>query len=222
MSDLITSSYRVLLVMSRFGIGLGVGDKTIGEVCTESGVDTPTFLTVVNMLVDESGDSAKYSYADVSVESLMGYLHNSHNYFLDFRLPKIREDLVKALPAPHNKLTKAIVGYFDQYVDEVNRHMKYEEKNVFPYVRELLAGRKTEDYNIEIFSKRHDQVEAKLTEFKEIFIKYYPARSTNEINSVLFEIFNCENDLTSHNEVENRLFVPGVIELERKTATKKA
>lgn len=218
MSGLITSSYRVLLVMSRFGIGFGVGDKTIGEVCDENGVDTPTFVTVVNMLVDDAGDPARYSHAEVSVGSLVGYLHKSHDYFLDFRLPKIREDLVKALPAPQNKLTKAIIGYFDQYVAEVNRHMKYEEKYVFPYVRELLAGRKPEGYSIDVFSKRHDQVESKLTEFKEVFIKYYPARSTNEINSVLFDIFNCEHDLASHNEVEDRLFVPAVVELERKVS----
>jgi regulator of cell morphogenesis and NO signaling len=136
-------------------------------------------------------------------------------------LPKIREDLVKALPQPHNDLTKAIIGYFDKYVAEVNRHMKYEERMVFPYVRELLAGNRPDDYSIEVFSKRHDQVESKLTEFKEILIKYYPAKSTNEINGVLFDIFNCEHDLASHNEVEDRLFVPAIIKLERKTGTKR-
>lgn len=215
MSGLITGSYGVLLVMSRFGIGLGVGNKSIGEVCAENGVDTETFLAVVNMLSD--GEAA-VDPSSVSVAALMGYLHNSHDYFLDFRLPKIRENLVAALPEPHDELTRAIIGYFDKYVAEVNRHMKYEERMVFPYVSELLAGHKPADYSIEVFSKRHDQVEAKLTEFKEIFIKYYPAPSSNEINSVLFEIFNCENDLASHNEVEDRLFVPATEQLERKLA----
>ncbi len=49
MCDLVCDRYPVLLIMSRFGIALGFGDKTIGEVCLDSGVDTATFLAVVNM-----------------------------------------------------------------------------------------------------------------------------------------------------------------------------
>ena len=49
MSDLICENYPMLLVLSRFGISLGFGDKTIGEVCEDSGVDTKTFLTIVNL-----------------------------------------------------------------------------------------------------------------------------------------------------------------------------
>ena len=40
MSDLVCDNYPVLLVMSRFGIALGFGDKSIGEVCRENGVHT--------------------------------------------------------------------------------------------------------------------------------------------------------------------------------------
>lgn len=44
MSDLVCDNYPVLLVMSRFGIALGFGDKTIGQVCEECEVHTGTFL----------------------------------------------------------------------------------------------------------------------------------------------------------------------------------
>ena len=53
MCDLVCDRYPVLLIMSRFGIALGFGDKTIGEVCLDSGVDTATFLAVVNMHADD-------------------------------------------------------------------------------------------------------------------------------------------------------------------------
>lgn len=214
MSGLITDNYRVLLVMSRFGIGLGVDGRSIGEVCRTNGVDTATFLTVVNMLLDQTGEQPDVQA--ISVESLLTYLHNSHDYFLDFRLPGIRTALVTVLGGAHGDLNKAIINYFDEYVAEVNRHMKYEEDTVFPYVRSLLDGVCPQGYCIDIFRRQHDQVEARLTEFKEILIKYYPARSTNEINSVLFDIFNCENDLASHSDIEDRLFVPAIAELERR------
>ena len=38
------------------------------------------------------------------------------------------------------------------------------------------------------------------------------------INSVLFDIIMCEHDVLKHCEVEDRIFVPAVIELENKVA----
>lgn len=76
-------------------------------------------------------------------------------------------------------------------------------------------------YSIAIFRKRHDQVEAKLTELKNILIKYYPASSSNELNSVLFDIFTCEQDLASHNYIEDYLFIPVIQTLEYNIERKK-
>ena len=107
--------------------------------------------------------------------------------------------------------------YFDQYVAEVRKHMNYEETTVFPYVRSLVQGKSGNGkYNIGIFSKQHDQVESRLAELKNIIIKYYPATGSNELNSVLFDIFSCATDLASHNRIEDNLFVPLIAELERK------
>ena len=36
------------MVMSRFGIALGFGEKTVGEICKEQGVDCETFVAVSN------------------------------------------------------------------------------------------------------------------------------------------------------------------------------
>lgn len=214
MSDLVSGNYRVLLVMSRFGIGLGFGDKTIGEVCKAHGVDTGTFLTVVNMVSDTD---APVFTENVSAESLLAYLHNSHDYFLGFRLPAIRAKLAHTVGEKGN-LARAIMGYFDEYVAEVDKHMSYEERVVFPYVRRLLEGKASPDYSISVFERQHDQVEARLSEFKNIIIKYYPSQSTNEINGILFDIFSCERDLASHNAVEDRIFVPLIAEMEQKIA----
>lgn len=213
MSDLVSDNYRVLLLMSRFGIGLGFGDSTIDEVCRANGVDTPTFIAVTNMLLYDEIPADVYD--KISMEALVTYLHNSHDYFLGFRLPAIREKLVETV-GMHDDLSRAIMKYFDDYTEGVHTHMAYEEEVVFPYVRALLEGRRSGNYSIDIFSRHHDQVETLLTEFKNILIKYYPSASTNEINNVLFDIFNCENDLASHNAVEDLLFVPAVGRLEKK------
>ena len=219
MSDLVCDNYPVLLVMSRFGIALGFGDKSIGEVCRENGVHTETFLAVVNLLLDE-GDVDDYKNV-ISAGALLEYLHNSHDYFLNFRLPAIRCNLLNAIDGGEKDISIAILRFFDEYVAEVQKHMRYEESTVFPYVNSLLAGVKPDMYSIAIFRKRHDQVEAKLTELKNILIKYYPASSSNELNSVLFDIFTCEQDLASHNYIEDYLFIPVIQTLEYNIERKK-
>ena len=208
MCDLVCDRYPVLQVMSRFGIALGFGDKTIAEVCAENKVDTETFLAVVGMSVNRSG-GVELSGA-VAVRSLLSYLHNSHSYFLGFRLPAIRRKLIGAVDCSLSDVSFAIMRYFDEYAAEVDRHMAYEEKSVFPYVEALLAGEKKADYSIDVFRRQHDQVEARLHELKNIIIKYYPSGGTNELNGVLFDIFTCEQELASHNAVENEIFIPAV------------
>ncbi len=219
MDGLVDDDHRVLLVMSRFNIGLGFGDSTIGEVCARSGVDTDTFLAVVNLM--RSGDAHAKAAPEVSLEALLAYLHNSHDYFLGFRLPAIRAHLA-AVVGDADDLSKAIIRYFDEYIAGVRKHMEYEETVVFPYVRTLLAGeRAAGEYNIAIFERHHDHVEERLGEFKNIFIRYYSAPSTNEINGILFNVINCEQDLASHNAVEDLIFVPAVEALERQKPAKR-
>jgi regulator of cell morphogenesis and NO signaling len=213
MSFLTTSHYKMLLVMARFGISLGFGDKTIDEVCIENGVDTNTFLAVVDLILDKD-EKNDFSNRQISVNELVCYLQNSHSFFLGFRFKTIRTELEKIMNNGDNELSKAVIYYFDEYVLEVKKHMEYEEKVFFPYIRRLLDNKPNGNYNVNIFAKQHNQVEKRLNEFKSLIIKYYPIKSSNELNSVLFDIFACEEDLASHNAIEDRLLVPLVRKLE--------
>ena len=215
MSNLICDNYQMLLVMSRFGISLGFGDMLIGEVCQKNGVDTNTFIAVVNRLVNEEDCQQSIDVSNISISSLIMYLRTSHKYFIDFRLPLIRQKLINALGSTNNDINLVIIKYYDEYVKEVYKHMMYEEKKVFTYVEELMNDTLSNGYNITIFCKRHDNVESKLSELKDIIIKYYPGSSSNELNSVLFDIFSCAKDLSSHNDIENSLFIPAIQTLEQ-------
>ena len=216
MSDLICENYTLLLVMSRFGLSLGFGDKTVEQVCEQQGVHTGTFLAVVNFLEDEYSVSDQYDH-QLSVTALMNYLRQSHSYFLDFNFPAIRRKLIDAIDCSQSDVAFLILKFFDEYVREVRAHMEYENQMVFAYVDRLLQGEDVADYQIRIFSERHNQIEIKLTELKNIMVKYYPSLAQNYLlNSVLFDIYSCEKDLASHCRVEDYMFVPLIAELEHK------
>ena len=94
--------------------------------------------------------------------------------------------------------------------------MNYEDINVFTYVENLQKGIKDKHYNIDLFVRNHNHIDDKLTELKNIIIKYYPDnKKAYLMNAVLFDIYNCEKDLASHNAVEDYLFVPAVLQLEK-------
>lgn len=217
LSDLICGNYSLLLVMSRFGLSPGFGDKSVKEACRMNGVDHKTFLSVVNF-IEEYPSCLKQDVKGISVPSLMSYLRRAHSYFLDFNLPAIRCKLAEAIGETEG-ISSLILRYFDNYVLEVREHMEYENKTVFKYVDELMAGKVHAVYRIDVFAKRHNQIDTKLTELKNIIIKYYPAQENiNQLNAVLFDIYSCEADLESHCMVEDYLFVPAVRELEKNLA----
>lgn len=217
MSDLICDNYSLLMVMSRFGLSLGFGDKSVKDVCESQQVDYQTFLAVANFISEEqytySGDKDSFS-----VPALVEYLKQAHTYFLDFNLPAIRRKLIEAIDCSStDNVAYLILKFFDEYAKEVRRHMEYENKAVFTYVEQLLQGQLSDSYSITTFASKHNQIETKLKELKNIIIKYYPERENNNLlNAVLFDIFNCEQDLTTHQQVEDYMFVPAVAQIERK------
>ena len=147
---------------------------------------------------------------------MIRYLHNAHDYFLAFRLPNMRRKLNEAISTCPEDVAFVIRRFFDEYAEEVNKHMTYEEKVVFPYVRDLLNGKASDKYNISIFRKRHEQIDQKLSDLKNILIKYYPGEGGHLLNSVLFDLFTTEEDLVSHSLVEDNLFVPSIVWYENK------
>jgi regulator of cell morphogenesis and NO signaling len=214
MSILTASHYKILLVLCRFGISLGFGEKSIDEVCKENSVDTATFLSIVDLILDKN-NKLDVNEIQCDANEIVIYLQNSHSFFLDFRFKTIRQELSQILKNDNNELSKAVLFYFDEYITEVRKHMEYEEKTFFPYIWQLLENKRNKTYSVETFVKQHNQIEERLKEFKWLIIKYYPIKSSNELNSVLFDIFSCEEDLLSHNLIEDRLLVPLVRKIEK-------
>ncbi len=212
MADLILKDYNMLLVIERFGISLGFKEHSIEEVCTEHNVDVATLLAVVNLLTNN--DTKATDYSQISLRSLMEYIHVSHHYFIDYKLPSIREKLTKAVSS-QEVLSKAVLNYFDEYVAEVKNHMCFEEESLFSYVNGLLNGDRDMEFDIESFSDHHEGMDSKMAELKAILIKYYPSQSSHDLSLVLVEIFSCEEELDRHARIEDYLLIPSIKELLR-------
>lgn len=264
MMDIVRDNYSLLQVVSRFGLSLGFGEQSVQAVCRASGVDTDTFLAVVNLLNrPEATDACHPDFGPargtreevvaLRLPTLLQYLRQSHAYFLDFCLPGIRRQLMEAIDCSmQNEMAFLLLKFFDQYMNEVRKHMQYEDTRVFPYVERLLeaaadeadadaaaadaandeadadeaaadaaaaAGEIPASFSIRQFATHHDQIDAKLSELKNLLIQYYPASGNNyRLNAVLLDLYSCEQELAAHSRVEDHLFVPAVFRLEQPEA----
>ncbi len=216
MISIIKDNYNVLQSLGSFGINFGFGDKTVRETCQDNGVDTYTFLAVVNFTINGYSDFDDDS--QLSVPTLMHYLEASHVYYLDFQLPMIRRQLEESINETEG-LGGLILKFYDEYARDIKKHMMYEEKSLFPYVESLLEGKTVGDYDIETFSKHHYQTDKKLTELKNVIIKYIPGdrNSNNKLTATLYGIYNNEAWLRLHTMVEDKIFVPAIRRLEQRS-----
>lgn len=214
--SIIRDNYSILQSLGSFGINLGFGDKTVREVCEDQDVDTYTFLAIVNLTINGYRDNDGID--KLSIPTLMHYLKASHEYYLDFQLPFIRKELVDALDENDN-LARLILKLYDEYAHSIRLHMKYEEKTVFPYVEGLLQGKVSSSYDIDTFSKHHGQTDQKLRELKNIIIKYLPSDGlhNNQLSATLYDIYNNEEWLSLHANVEEEIFIPAIRRLEQRS-----
>ena len=211
MRNLIRDNSLLLQAISRFNIAFGFGDETVRQVCQKNNVDIDTFLCVCNML-----SGYPYDASTLSLSALMDYLKRAHTSFIEIELPKIRHHLVDGINFNgKDEVALLLMKFYDDYVLEAKRHMEYENNVIFRYTERLLKGEVDEQFNIIHYSSNHSDTVTKLNELKDIFIYHFKERDNARLSSALLDIIICGKDLVAHFDVESRLFIPAVEQLER-------
>ena len=205
--DVVERNYNLLPLLSRFSLPLGFGNKTVEALCRENGINPALFVLIVNFMITGHLDESS-ARQNVRPTEVVDFLHNSHEYFLQYKFPHIRSILLQALDRDNDDINPAIVTFFDALIKQVEAHFTYEESVVFPYIRSLETGSKS-DYSIDVFRRQHDdEINATLRELKNVILRYYVTTLPNRMYDVLVDIYNVEDDLRSHTIIENRLLVP--------------
>ena len=194
--DLMAHEEDAIQIISRFGLEMGVGEQTIEQVCEAHDVHTPTFLAIVNYKIFHQRALPE----DIDLPTLQRYLKNAHTYFLDFRLPRLRRALIEAIiPAdPTTKIPGLILRCYDEFVDEIRTHIEHEDEGLYD-------------------EHEHDdqRITDKLTEIKNLIIKYYPSQNdqsqiTYLLISVMSDLWHTEQDFADHCAIEDDILRPAL------------
>lgn len=215
MSELIDADYRLLLLLNRLNISLGFGEKSVDAVCRENNFDTDCFLFLANYQSNKSITNIHDTFETLPLDPFLQYLKSSHSYFLEKRLPNIRRKLGLVFADSDKRLQEIVFNFFDSYTQEVSEHMEYEDETVFPYIHALMTKSCPEGYTIDIFEERHNDIEGKMNDLKQILMKYVPGTTDQMLMvNVLMELYMSEEELEAHTFIEDNLVIPRVREME--------
>lgn len=189
---------QVLQLMNRFGISLGVGDKTIAAICQEHQVDCDTVLAIINYALYKELPQQ----VTIHIPTLHRYLENAHNYFLKFQLPRIRQGLLEAVNLAHDnsQIPLMIIQYFDAYAQEIKAHIDHET-----------------EHSYEQHARDDKHIANKAHELKTLIIKYYPHDTTPTnteqmrlLYAALHDLRHFENELALHCAIEDHVMLPAL------------
>lgn len=214
-ADLILNNHFLLLILERFEIDLGLQDKTIKDICFENNISTNVFQTIYTLHKDISIELDLDLQID-DIKTIVGYLKKTHEYYKNEVLPKISEQ-IKSIYTSNNDLTFVLIErFFEDYKQEVLKHLDYEETKVFPYTLSLISKEnKYSGYDIDDYKNHHEDIESKLTELKNLLIKHLPEKYDRRFRrKLLFELFRLERDISIHTIIEENILIPAIEKIE--------
>ena len=215
LSDLITAHPSLLTLLTRLGISLGFGDRSIADVCEASGVDTSFFLLICNVYTFNNYIPSTPTILGTDMNGLVPYLEKSHKYYVDKRLPHIERHLDAIAQKLGGRIGKVFISFFQEYKQEVEEHFGHEERDVFPHIRALMSGERDTSYSIGMFLHTHSDIEGKLDDLLNIVFKYLPPQVDDDnVMDVVYDILRLREDLKKHTFIEEKIMVPLVCHLE--------
>jgi DNA-binding CsgD family transcriptional regulator len=176
----------IIPIVNRFGIRLGVGDKTIDEICSEKGLNSNFILTILNVYLDESF-VPQHNLELFDIKPIADYFKRTIDNYLNASVPNIEKHLNAfiALSDPESSELKMLQKLFIQFKEQLTEHFNQGLNHAGEYPHELL----------------HD--------LKNILIKHISERfNQNMCYAVIFSISSLESDLKIHNRLRNKILKP--------------
>lgn len=231
LSEVVEDHPSLIPVINRFGIRLGLGDKSVKSICEEYRLDTDFLLTVLNTFLNEEYFPEK-KLQTFHTSQIIDYLTKTNQYYQRYQLPNIERHLASfiAMSTSGNTTLNLIGRFFSSFKEELTARIKKDENVWFPYCLALseklggclAEGLKTtsetvaEGLNLSAGEQADDPIEALLADLKSILIKHLSGDyNENLCYAVIFAISSLEKDIKQHNRIRYRILAPMASAMEK-------
>ncbi len=220
LSEVVENHTSLIPVINRFGIRLGLGDKTVETVCRENQLDAEFFLMVLNTFLNEEFFPGK-KLQSFHTSQIIDYLTKTNQYYLRFQLPNIERHLNSfiSMSTSENPSLTAIGKFFRSFRDELTARINYDTHEWFPYCEALsrkLKGEALSQINkVVTREEAGDIIESLLSDLKSIMIKHLSGEyDQNLCYAVIFFLTSLEKDIKQHNRIRYRILTQMVSGME--------
>ena len=119
MSEVVEEHPSLIPVINRFGIRLGLGDKSVKAVCEEYRLDTDFLLTVINTFLNEEYFPEK-KLQTFHTSQIIDYLTKTNQYYQRYQIPNIERHLGSfiSMSTPGNNTLNLIGKFFSSFKEE--------------------------------------------------------------------------------------------------------
>ncbi len=192
MAHLLAEHNELIPVLNRFGIRLGVGDKTLQELCDEKELNVDFILTVLNVYLDKAY-MPDASLELFGVEPIADYFHQTIESYIHDLIPNIEKHLNAfiAVSGSDNEELTMLRSLFLKFKNRMTHQLQ-----------------KTDSYD-------DDFPDDLLHDLKNILIKHLSSEyNQNLCHAVIFSLHSLEKDLEAHNRLMDKVLRPKINELD--------
>ena len=207
--DVILDEPSVITVINRFGIALGVGDKSVKEICRQKEIDTNFFLTILNAYIYESF-FPENGFDSFGAQEIIGYLEKTNQSYLRYQLPNIERHF-KALidHSDKNNNLPLLLNLYNEVKDEMHKRIDNDNRHWFAEILRHEKGVAPGQLTVEASDARRaaDSIEDKLSDLKNMFVIH--------LRGELFAIISFEKDIRQNNRIRNHILYPLAVALKK-------
>ncbi len=225
LSEVVEEHPSLIPVINRFGIRLGLGDKTVKEVCDQYSIDVDFLLVVINTFLNEEYFPEKKLQAFHTTQ-IIDYLTKTNIDYQRHQIPNIERHLGSfvSLSASAGNNSVALIGkFFASFKTKLTDRIENDAAEWFPYCLRLseklekLQSNKQESCLLNLPEQQIDNsLEALLTDLKSLIIKHISGEyNENLCYAVIFSIASLEKDIRQQDRIRYRILAPMVSAMEK-------
>lgn len=195
LADILSEHIELIPVAQRFGIHLGVGDKTIQELCEANQLNADFIVTLFNVYIDENYFPEK-KLSSFAIHPVIEYFEHTAESYIRDSVPNIEKHLnalIAISGGTDHKELQLLHEIFLQFKMELTLLLQQEMSRTVDYPHELL------------------------NDLKNILIRLVSGScNQNLCYAVIFSINSLQKDLFIHNRLKTKILDPKLKELNEK------
>ena len=204
-SDIVVHYPATVTVLNRFGIRLGVGDKTVGKICEEHHINACFFSAILNTFINKDYFPEKI-LDGFSAKEIVDYLRKTNSYYEHYQLPNIERhfQFLIGKSRPQNNNLELMLKFFHEMKQELLNRIAYDREYRFPELLSQATGNSFERDNDE-----QDTIEDKIDDLISMIVIHLQGDYDANLGyAVLIAIISLKKDITQNNRIRNRIMRP--------------